>query len=152
MVDIMNMQVVDAKGKIIDHEKINWSLYSRNNFPYLIRQSTGCDNALGVVKFNLTSPYDVYMHDANLRTAFLSDKRYLSHGCIRLEKPVELGNKLLDNKLDTQFLALCLKGQKPIMLNIKTPVPVLVVYMPATIDESHQPIIHKDVYRLVKEL
>jgi murein L,D-transpeptidase YcbB/YkuD len=69
MVTIMNMQVLDYRGNIISENEIKWSLYSKDYFPYRIRQSTGCDNALGVMKFNLTSPFDVYMHDTNMKSA-----------------------------------------------------------------------------------
>ena len=70
-VDALNMQVLDLKGNIIDHHKLNWKNYSRNYFPFRIRQSTGCDNSLGVMKFNLTSPFSVYLHDTNNKVAFL---------------------------------------------------------------------------------
>ncbi len=76
-VDALNMQVLDLKGNIVDHHKLNWKNYSRNYFPFRIRQSTGCDNSLGVIKFNLTSPYSVYLHDTNNKVAFLSGYRLL---------------------------------------------------------------------------
>ena len=112
-VDALNMQVLDLKGNIIDHHKLNWKNYSRNYFPFRIRQSTGCDNSLGVMKFNLTSPFSVYLHDTNNKVAFLSGYRYYSHGCIRIEEPIELANYLLPNKVDSNFLASCLKEQAP---------------------------------------
>ena len=105
-VDALNMQVLDLKGNIIDHHKLNWKNYSRNYFPFRIRQSTGCDNSLGVIKFNLTSPFSVYLHDTNNKVAFLSGYRYYSHGCIRIQEPIELANQLLPNKIDSNFLGI----------------------------------------------
>lgn len=98
------MQILDSRGKTIPEDSILWSLYSKRYFPYRIRQSTGCDNALGVMKFNITSPFDVYLHDTNLKSAFRFDYRYYSHGCIRLEKPFELANYLLTVPVDTAIL------------------------------------------------
>ncbi|PWT76792.1 MAG: hypothetical protein C5B59_05545 [Bacteroidetes bacterium] len=72
-VESMNMQIIDRYGRIVDLDTLNWRLYNHNFFPYEVRQSTGCDNALGVIKFNLTSPFDVYMHDTNLKSAFKSE-------------------------------------------------------------------------------
>ena len=141
------MQVIDRNGKVI--ESLTWKKYNRNYFPFRLRQSTGCDNALGVIKFNLTSPFGVYLHDTNNKAAFLSGLRYYSHGCIRIEEPVALANHLLANKIDSAFLASCLKEQVPIPLILQKPVPVFVVYVTA---ENSIPDVtyYQDVYNLLK--
>jgi len=142
-----NMQVLNKNGKVINPHSINWSQYNRSNFPYSFRQCTGCENSLGVIKFNLTDPFDVYLHDTNFKLAFLKDTRFLSHGCIRVEKPIELANYLLDNQVDSNFLKACYKGLQPIPVNLKEKVPVFVVYMPAeVVGDSVK--IYKDIYRL----
>jgi murein L,D-transpeptidase YcbB/YkuD len=150
LLDAMNMQVVDNKGKILDPRKLTWSAFNKVNFPYGFRQSTGCDNALGVIKFNLTSPFDVYLHDTNLKSAFQSSSRYYSHGCIRLEKPIELGNYLLHDRLGPAFLKSCLKDQKPVTLKLAKSIPVFVIYGTAGLDEMSHVIYYKDVYLLMK--
>src|SRR5579859_5507393 len=149
-VDVMNMQVIDTKGRRVDPTGIRWAAYNKDNFPFSLRQSTGCDNALGVVKFNLTSPYDVYMHDTNYKRAFNSASRYYSHGCIRLEKPFELARLLLKEKLDTAYLNSCYKDQEPTPQSLVAPVPVFVVYLTAWVDEGGRWKLYKDVYHLVK--
>jgi hypothetical protein len=149
-IDTHNMQVIDGSGKIMDHLKMNWASYHAGYFPYTIRQSTGCDNALGVIKFNIISPYGVYLHDTNNKAAFLSGLRYYSHGCIRIEEPLELGNKLLAGKLDTAFLQSCFKERKPEFIKLEKPVPVFSVYMQATVDEPGRVHYYKDVYKLAQ--
>ncbi len=149
-IDLMNMQLLDRQGKIVDPISLPWSSFNEKNFPYSVRQSSGCDNALGVIKFNLTSPYDVYMHDTNVKVAFSSLHRYFSHGCIRLEKPFQLGDEILQHTLDTSFLRSCLKDQKPHPINLERPVPVFVVYLTAAIDQDHKIQYYKDVYHLLK--
>lgn len=57
----MKLQVFNEEGIVIDPRNIDWKKVSRKNFPYRLRQSTGCDNALGLIKFDLDSPYDIYM-------------------------------------------------------------------------------------------
>src|SRR5678809_1562692 len=108
-IDELGMQVIDRKGNIIDHHKLNWKKFGKNYFPFRIRQSTGCDNSLGIMKFNLTSPLGVYLHDTNNKVAFRSDLRYYSHGCIRIEEPTELANYLIPGKIDSKFLEACIK-------------------------------------------
>lgn len=148
--EMADFQVLDKRGRVIDPKRINWKKLSAKNFPYTLRQYTGCDNALGVVKFNLTDPFSVYMHDTPFKGVFLSSNRYYSHGCIRLEKPVELGNLLLGaDAIDTALLNACVKGQKPVTFRIRNPVPVMVVYMPAEADTNQ---IHyfRDAYKLLR--
>ncbi len=150
LIDGYGIQVLNSKGQVIDPKAVNWKAYAKGNFPYRLRQGTGCDNALGVIKFNLTSPYGVYMHDTNVKSAFPREMRYLSHGCIRVEKPVELANALLPEKLDTDFLAACIKNETPHVLKISSPVPVFVVYMCAEVQPDGTVKYYRDVYKFLK--
>lgn len=149
-VDNLNMQIIDAKGNIVNHHKLNWKSYSRAYFPFRVRQSTGCDNSLGVIKFNLTSPYSVYLHDTNYKGAFTLSSRYLSHGCIRLEKLMELANYLLPQKINNEFLESCLKDQQPVALDLASLVPVFVIYQNAEVDVAGKISYFKDVYDLLQ--
>lgn len=145
--DDMNMQVLDSRGREINAATINWKAYNSSNFPYTFRQCTGCDNSLGVIKFNLTDPFHVYMHDTNYKLAFLRNTWFLSHGCIRLEKPIELANKILDNRVDTNLINACIEGLEPITLKTDYKIPVFVVYMPVGIADDSV-VYYKDIYRL----
>jgi murein L,D-transpeptidase YcbB/YkuD len=142
------MQVVDARGRVVDHHRVNWTDFHAGYFPYTIRQSTGCDNALGVLKFDIETPYGVYLHDTNNKSAFLRDVRFLSHGCIRLEEPLLLGSKLLHDGLDTAYLQSCFADKKPIARALEDPVAVFCLYLPATFDAEGRLRIHRDVYKL----
>lgn len=146
--DAHNMQVVDGAGKVLNHYELDWASYHAGNFPYMVRQSTGCDNALGVIKFNIVTPYGVYLHDTNNKTAFLSASRFFSHGCMRIEEPLELGNRLLAGSLDTRFLQSCFKEQIPKFIKLEKPVPVFAVYMRAVADSTGKIRYYKDVYKL----
>jgi L,D-transpeptidase YcbB len=90
------------------------------------------------------------MHDTNYKLAFQSDTRYMSHGCIRVEKPVDLANSLLENQIDTPFIKACIEGQNPQTMKLKKVVPVFVVYMPAEVQDDGQVKYFKDIYRLFK--
>lgn len=147
VLNFMNMQVLDSKGNVMNPEHINWKAYSRKNFPFRFRQSTGCDNALGVVKLNLTSPYSVYLHDTNMKFAFKSNKRYMSHGCIRIEKPMELCRYLLGDMFNQQFVEACIRNQKPVIKPLSEPVPVFVIYVRADTEEG-QVKLYPDIYHL----
>lgn len=146
----MNMQVLDYKDNPVDADAVDWNLYTSATFPYKFRQYTGCDNSLGVIKFNLTDPYDVYLHDTNFREAFKKESRFLSHGCIRVQKPIELGSALLNGNLDTEFLKACMKEEPPTYTKLDKPVPVFIVYMTVAANEDGDVTYFKDVYHLFK--
>ena len=150
MLTFLNMEVINAAGKAVDPEAIDWKHISVQHFPYRIRQKTGCLNPLGVIKFTLTSPFDIYMHDTNFKGAFEAKNRYYSHGCIRLQEPTALANALLVDKVDTAFLAACYKDQLPKVIPIANPVPVFVVYLPAEVNEEGSITYYKDIYHLLK--
>lgn len=149
-IDDLNMNVLDKNGKIIKPSSLKWSKFNENNFPYRFRQDPGCDNPLGVIKFTLTNPFDIYMHDTNLKPAFNKKKRFFSHGCIRLEDPVGLANQFLDEKdhLSPTYLSDCLENQKPRSKAI-TPVPVFVIYMPAEVTSEGGVTVFEDVYEIL---
>ena len=148
-VDALNMQVLNSEGKVIDHHHLNWKPYNSHNFPFRLRQCTGCDNSLGVMKFNLTSPFSVYLHDTNNKTAFLSGLRYYSHGCIRIEDPIALAEAIIPGKVDSNFVELCLKNQQPISLPVKPPVPVFVIYQTVEKIGAGPLKYFSDVYRIL---
>lgn len=147
--DQRNMQVVDGQGRVVDHHRLPWRSFHAGYFPYTIRQSTGCDNALGVLKFDIETPYGVYLHDTNNKGAFLRSSRFLSHGCIRLEEPLFLGNRLLEGGLDTAYLQSCFKDKKPIFRPLSEPVAVFSLYWPATVESGGRIQFWPDPYLLM---
>ena len=61
-----------------------------NSGQYVIRQENGGGNSLGRIIFRFPNDYSVYLHDTNMPSAFRLATRAVSHGCIRLEKPLDL--------------------------------------------------------------
>jgi murein L,D-transpeptidase YcbB/YkuD len=144
-----NYQVLNMAGKIIDPGSVNWHALSPSYFPYLIRQSTGCDNALGLLKLDFDNPFGVYLHDTNGKNAFKYNRRYLSHGCMRMEKPMQLGHLILKNNriaIDTLEQKGCLRNQSPINVHADVHMPVVVWYNPVGIDSAGRVLFYEDVY------
>lgn len=148
-IDAGNYQVLNKTGKIVDPYSVNWHALSTKYFPYIIRQSTGCDNALGLLKLNFYNPFGVYLHDTPIKSLFMLNKRYFSHGCMRMEKPMELGHLVLKNNsiaIDTLEQKGCLRNQSPITVNADEQMPVIVWYNPAGIDSNRRILFYEDVY------
>ena len=65
-----------------------------------VGQRSGAGNSLGRIVFRFNNNFSVYLHDTNNHGAFKRDRRTLSHGCIRVEKPFELACFLLTDADD----------------------------------------------------
>jgi L,D-transpeptidase YcbB len=144
-----NYQVLNSAGKIMDPYSINWHALSQGYFPYLIRQSTGCDNSLGLLKLNFYNPFGAYLHDTPGKNLFMLNKRFFSHGCMRMEKPMDLGHLVLKNNaiaIDSLEQKGCLRNQSPITVPADEQMPVIVWYNPAGIDSTGRVIFYEDVY------
>lgn len=97
----IGLRVVNGKGETVSADSINWSKYSKE-IPYKVMQSSGDDNALGIMKFNFSNPYAVYLHDTNQRYLFKNAERALSHGCVRVQEWEKLAFYLAKN--DSMYL------------------------------------------------
>ncbi|ARK09820.1 L,D-transpeptidase family protein [Fibrella sp. ES10-3-2-2] len=147
LLETMKLQIINAQGHVVDPETVDWKR-SVGAFPYRLRQSTGCDNALGLLKFNVDDPYDIYLHDTNARQLFTRENRALSHGCIRVEKPTELANLLLGKKqFNPTYLTNCPVNAVPKTIKLAKAVPVIVLYNILDIDEEGTIRVYKDVYQ-----
>ena len=147
--ELNNFEVVDAKGNVIDDSDLNWADYTEKNFPYFFRESTGPNNSLGVLKFNLQNPFSIFLHDTNSRGAFAKNYRFLSHGCVRLEKPIELADLLTGGKIDVQELKSGQKDTESKTIKLTHKIPVFIIYMPVKI-VNQKVIFLPDEYGLIK--
>jgi L,D-transpeptidase YcbB len=129
--DTHNFDVLDRSNNVVDHRTIDWKSLNENNFPYLLRQREGRENSLGIIKFVFNNRYRVYLHDTNGRGLFKKDKRALSHGCVRVQKAIELAHYLLKedsvyitpDDLD-QYLSL----KERLEIRVMNPLPVYLEY------------------------
>jgi murein L,D-transpeptidase YcbB/YkuD len=86
--------LLDKKGEEVDPHTVDWRKYTKG-IPYKVIQGSGDANALGILKFNFSNKYSVYMHDTNQRYLFSNASRSLSHGCIRVQEWQKLANYLI---------------------------------------------------------
>lgn len=148
--DANSFQVLNTKGEIVDPYAINWHELSSAYFPFTIRQSTGCENSLGIVKLNFYNPFHVYLHDTPGKGLFFLNKRYFSHGCMRVEMALDLARILLKDKaalVDSIETLGCLYDQPPIVLPISGLVNVVVLYQTAWINKEGRVSFFEDVYK-----
>lgn len=53
-------------------------------------QAPGPNNSLGLMKIDMPNPHAIFLHDTPARNLFANDNRALSHGCVRVERALEL--------------------------------------------------------------
>ena len=150
-----NMRIVDdVTGTTIDPYTVDWNQDASRYNRYTIIQSPGPWNALGFIKFPLTNPYAIYLHDTNDRGLFVKDLRLLSSGCVRVPYPFELAEKLLDNpqwNIDAikQFTELSPTiAEKDTWLKPKIRMPIYLFYLTVFADDDGRIISLNDHYSI----
>lgn len=79
----------------INLDEVDVKELAADNVPYRIVQDPGPGNALGKIKFMFNNPFGIYLHDTPTRPPFSLSNRAVSHGCVRVEKPLQLAEYLL---------------------------------------------------------
>ena len=143
-----NMRILDHSGKPVDVSTIDWPSIAAGNFPYILRQEPGPNNALGRVKFMFPNKHAVYIHDTPSKSLFAHNERTFSSGCIRVERPFELAEVLLDDpeRWDQQGIQQLLDSRRTQRVNLKEPLPVLILYWTAEADAEGRVHFRRDVY------
>jgi murein L,D-transpeptidase YcbB/YkuD len=131
----------------VDPKKVDLQSLGLEQFPnpYRIRQDPGPDNLLGRLKFHLTNDFGIYLHDTPARSLFNRSGRDLSHGCIRVEKPLELAAQLLDEESQA-LLQGAWEQTEERHLPVKPPVPIHILYLTAWVEEDGDLRFGPDVY------
>ncbi len=103
-----------------------------------IRQRPGPKNALGDIKFVFPNSTNIYLHHTPSVSLFERERRDFSHGCIRVEKPVDLAKFVLKDMPEwTEERILQAMGkEESFTLRLAEPVPVLITYGTSLVREG----------------
>jgi len=142
-----NEMVLFKAGKEVDPFSVDWSMISRSNFPYVVRQSPGYKNALGAVKFMFPNQYNVYIHDTPSKSRFEEMYRPFSHGCVRLHEPIQMAEHILaDTKWTPKKIKQQLNKRKNKRINLDEPIPVYIMYWTVWVNDDGIPYFMEDIY------
>lgn len=113
-----------------------------------IRQLPGDKNSLGRVKFLFPNSFDIYFHDTPAKSLFAQDKRAYSHGCIRLAEPEKMAQYLLRNDPEwpADSISSAMNRDTEKSVRLKQPVPVLITYYTAWVDDAGLLNFRDDIY------
>ncbi|MCG3205686.1 MAG: hypothetical protein KCHDKBKB_02408 [Elusimicrobia bacterium] len=132
----------------LDPVTVDWTTVTSTNLRYKFRQKSGPLNALGRIKFLLPNRFDVYLHDTPSRSLFSKTVRDFSSGCIRVEKPVELAEVLLndENRWSKEKIEAAINESTEQIIPLPEPVPVHLMYWTAWVDERDNVQFREDIY------
>jgi murein L,D-transpeptidase YcbB/YkuD len=126
-----DFDIKNRDGQLVAADSIDWQSLSRGNFGYTFVQRSGPNNALGQVKFIFPNEHSVYLHDTPSKALFDKAKRAFSHGCIRVEQPMELAQLLLADKgWDNERIA---ANKETETIFLSQPLTVLIMYWTASV-------------------
>ncbi len=138
-----NMVLLNSQGQVVSLENVDLA----GSFPYSIRQGPGPSNALGRVKFIFPNSFSVYLHDTPSRSLFAKSARAFSHGCIRVENPLEWAEILInDPEWDQESINKVVRSGKTTRVFPKEDIRVMIVYFTHLTDLDGTVYFYPDIY------
>ena len=130
-------------------KKHHMEIVSKGDSIPVIRQVPGPENSLGKVKFLFPNSYEIFLHDTPAKNLFEKDKRAFSHGCIRLADAQKMAAYLLQNDKSwtPEKIQKAMNSGKEQFVKLDRPVPVLITYFTAWIDDQGLLNFRDDVYQ-----
>ncbi|UOD28996.1 L,D-transpeptidase family protein [Massilia violaceinigra] len=114
-----------------------------------VRQRPGPHNVLGAVKFAMPNPMNIYLHSTSAGELFSRERRDLSHGCIRVERPADLAEFVLADPLqwDRQRVRAAMQAGATRTVRLGEAIPVVLFYATAVTDRRGRALFADDIYR-----
>ena len=140
-----NLEVLRG-DQVVDPSRVDWKGDVRN---IALRQRPGAGNSLGLVKFQLPNPFNVYLHDTPNDALFLRPQRAFSHGCVRLSKPEALARWVLADVpgWSPARIAAGMRAGRENVVALPAPIPVSIGYFTVWVDADGTVRFLPDVYR-----
>ncbi len=143
-----DMDLLDFDGQLVDLDGMDWTNIGRGGFPYILRQRPGPTNALGRVKFMFPNSHFIFLHDTPSQSLFERSGRAFSSGCIRVERPFELAELLLNDakRWNRAEIDTVVAGGQRTVARLKQAMPVYLLYWTAERGPTGEPHFYEDVY------
>lgn len=140
---------VDGVDQFIPARSVDWKKITDKNFPYRIVQKPGIDNALGSIKFMLPNDQDIYLHDTSQPELFNLNNRALSSGCVRVEEPRLLAEKLIRGHQGwtRKNIDAAISQNRTTRIRLQEDVPVYLMYWTTWVDDKGVLQIREDIYQ-----
>jgi murein L,D-transpeptidase YcbB/YkuD len=144
------MEIVSGGGDsatVMPNTRENVELVAKGTLR--LRQRPGPNNSLGLVKFMMPNPYNVYLHSTPAKSLFAETRRDFSHGCVRVSDPVGLAQYVLRDAPEwtREKILDAMNGASPQTVTLKNRIRVFIVYGTAIATEKGNVLFFDDIYR-----
>lgn len=149
VLDKMRIRVIEkATGREVDPHIVDWQTTPSNLF--LFRQDPGDQNAMATVKINFPNKYAVYLHDTPTRELFGQNARYLSSGCIRVDRVDVLVDWILSGQdgFDSNMIETIASSGERLDKPVKSGPDLRIMYLTAWATEDGRIHFRPDIYHL----
>lgn len=148
--DRQNIEVVrvsDGQTAVVDPATLDWDDDGALE-GLRFRQRPGAGNALGFVKFMFPNEYDVYVHDTPAEALFSRLGRAFSHGCVRVEEPLELAKYVLrdQSRWTPEAIVSAMHAGTETHVKLREAIPIHILYFTSWVDPKGGLQFRDDVY------
>jgi len=135
---VSHIRITDRRGRVVNRADMDFTQFTRSNFPFAMTQPPSNRNALGLVKFMFPNKHNIYLHDTPSKSLFQRTTRAFSHGCIRVYQPLEFADALLasDSRLDARRVSSGINSGKNQTLPLGEHIPVHITYITAWVEDG----------------
>lgn len=130
------MEVLSDWGdnaRVLPVSSVDWAAAARGEPAFRVRQKPGGRNALGRIKFMFPNKYNIYLHDTPADHLFEQSRRAYSHGCVRVERPVDLADFVFRGtpEWDGNRIQSRINSGEHQVIRLKSKIPVYLTYFTA---------------------
>ena len=146
-----NFEVTNNKGVVLT----DYTAKQVAQGAVMVREKPGPKNSLGLVKFIFPNQYDIYLHSTPAVSLFDRPRRDFSHGCIRVQKPVDLAAWVLQDQGDwdlDKVQEAMNNGSDNKTVSLKTPLPITIFYLTGIVEDDGQVHFFDDIYGYDSEM
>ena len=111
-----------------------------------IVQQPGASNALGLVKFDMSNKYAIYLHDTNARSLFGRSQRHLSHGCVRVNDAEGFAALIAEDAGVAAEWQRAKAGRSRAFVKLPQNLPVRLIYQNVFVNDDGQVAFRADAY------
>jgi murein L,D-transpeptidase YcbB/YkuD len=134
-------------GPEINPVNVDWSLADPTKLKF--RQDPGPQNALGLVRLDMSNEFGVYMHDTPMKNLFNQRGRAFSAGCVRVQEVFTLAEWIAKYEPGWEqpgHAQDILNGGQAVDVNLTRPVPVYFTYITAWAEANGEVQFRPDLY------
>ncbi|MBU6236089.1 MAG: L,D-transpeptidase family protein [Alphaproteobacteria bacterium] len=151
LVKMHGVNVVHNGKQVSNPAEVEWAKMSPKELSQVaFWRPAGDGNPLGRYRVIMDNPYDIYLHDTNHPDLFDDSMRAQSSGCVRVSRPEDLANFLLQHKTgwSPQKTKDTVKTGRTFDVVMESKMPIYLDYMTAWFNSRNQVILGVDVYKL----